>query len=622
VSVDATVQSDVTVGYAYNTILSTAASAFTLSSLYHYRAQQGTIGAGSSVTTQIGFDVASSLVGASQNIGYRSLIPSSLTNYNLFMSGTAANYIAGDVALGVSPSYASSGPILTSTLTNGGSGYVDGTYIDVTSGTATTGVGGYALFTVVVSGGIVTSATLTWGGSSYRVGDTLTISNTLLGGSGSGLVITAATVDSSQLKISNANGGDITLFRGDTSLSSGENLGTIKWESNDSTTKASGLQAEIGAYGASTNGGAYLSFLTRSTTAGTSLVEAMRIGSEGNVGIGATALTGYNLKVTKNITGSTIGYGISSEGVIQSGVTTQSASFASNISTAAASFTLGTAVHYTAVQGTIGAGSAITTQYGYFASSTLVGATNNYAFFGAIPSGTNRWNLYMNGTANNYLAGNLLIGSTTNNGIKLQVTGQGYFSDSLGIGNTSLANYNLRITKNITGATTSYAIRQDGIVQSDSTTAAYGMRNDMNTAAASFTVGSYNHYYATEGTIGAGSAVTNQYGFIVTSSMTSATNNYGFFGAIASGANRWNLYMGGTAQNYLAGALSIGVTTANASALLQVDSTTRGFLPPRMTAAQRTAIASPATGLIVYQTDGVEGLWLRVSTGWVELTVV
>jgi hypothetical protein len=41
-----------------------------------------------------------------------------------------------------------------------------------------------------------------------------------------------------------------------------------------------------------------------------------------------------------------------------------------------------------------------------------------------------------------------------------------------------------------------------------------------------------------------------------------------------------------------------------------------------MTAAQRTAIASPATGLIVYQTDGVEGLWLRTSTGWVQLTVV
>jgi hypothetical protein len=60
--------------------------------------------------------------------------------------------------------------------------------------------------------------------------------------------------------------------------------------------------------------------------------------------------------------------------------------------------------------------------------------------------------------------------------------------------------------------------------------------------------------------------------------------------------------MAGTAQNYLAGALSIGVTTANASALLQVDSTTQGVLFPRMTTTQKNAIASPAVGLIIYDT--------------------
>lgn len=57
--------------------------------------------------------------------------------------------------------------------------------------------------------------------------------------------------------------------------------------------------------------------------------------------------------------------------------------------------------------------------------------------------------------------------------------------------------------------------------------------------------------------------------------------------------------------------------TLSASATLQVESTTRGFLPPRMTSAQRTAIATPATGLMVYQTDGTEGLYIYKSTGWV-----
>lgn len=60
-----------------------------------------------------------------------------------------------------------------------------------------------------------------------------------------------------------------------------------------------------------------------------------------------------------------------------------------------------------------------------------------------------------------------------------------------------------------------------------------------------------------------------------------------------------------------------GATTPNASAQLDVVSTTRGFLPPRMTQAQRTAIVSPAVGLIVMQNDpGNEGLYVYKTSGW------
>jgi uncharacterized protein (TIGR02145 family) len=54
-------------------------------------------------------------------------------------------------------------------------------------------------------------------------------------------------------------------------------------------------------------------------------------------------------------------------------------------------------------------------------------------------------------------------------------------------------------------------------------------------------------------------------------------------------------------------AQSVGInadgSAANATAMLDVSSTTKGFLPPRMTGAQRATITSPAQGLMIYCTD-------------------
>jgi hypothetical protein len=178
----------------------------------------------------------------------------------------------------------------------------------------------------------------------------------------------------------------------------------------------------------------------------------------------------------------------------------------------------------------------------------------------------------------------------------------------------------LNIGKTITGSGTSYAINQGGIVQSDVTTAAYGYRNQLQTAAAAFTLPSYYHYAAVQSTIGTNSAVTSQYGYFVDSTLTGATNNYGFYGNIASGTNRWNLYMGGTAANYMAGQVSIGTTTLVATAALNVNSTTQGFLPPVMTTTQKNAITSPATGLVVF--DSTLGKLCVFRTTWQTITSV
>ena len=63
--------------------------------------------------------------------------------------------------------------------------------------------------------------------------------------------------------------------------------------------------------------------------------------------------------------------------------------------------------------------------------------------------------------------------------------------------------------------------------------------------------------------------------------------------------------------------VGIGTNTPEASAKLDVTSTTKGFLPPRMTSSQRTSIQNPATGLMVYQTDGTAGLYYHNGTTWI-----
>jgi len=63
-------------------------------------------------------------------------------------------------------------------------------------------------------------------------------------------------------------------------------------------------------------------------------------------------------------------------------------------------------------------------------------------------------------------------------------------------------------------------------------------------------------------------------------------------------------------------------TTGNASSVLDVKSILKGFLAPRMTTAQRAAIATPADGLLVYQTDGTKGFYYYNGTtsAWVLLS--
>src|SRR6478752_3550395 len=60
-------------------------------------------------------------------------------------------------------------------------------------------------------------------------------------------------------------------------------------------------------------------------------------------------------------------------------------------------------------------------------------------------------------------------------------------------------------------------------------------------------------------------------------------------------------------------------SSATASAMLDVKSTTKGFMMPRVTSAQRTSIASPALGLLVFDTD-TKTIWAYDAASWKNLS--
>lgn len=61
-------------------------------------------------------------------------------------------------------------------------------------------------------------------------------------------------------------------------------------------------------------------------------------------------------------------------------------------------------------------------------------------------------------------------------------------------------------------------------------------------------------------------------------------------------------------------------TTGQATAVLDIKSTTKGLLAPRMTQVQRLAVTTPAEGLLVYQTDNIKGFYYYSVSAWINLS--
>jgi len=307
-----------------------------------------------------------------------------------------------------------------------------------------------------------------------------------------------------------------------------------------------------------------------------------------------SAIAGSELSIvgTAPADGGTNAFGIHITTAAPSNVTNQYFGIRSLPGTAAASFTVGTLACYSAGNGTVGAGSVITNLHGYFTQTGLTTGTNNYGFYGNIAaSGTSRWNFYANGTAPNYFAGPLGIGGTT--------TGDP-----------------LRIAGTINHAAFSNAQTIDATIGSSVTSGFRGVMSRPITQAATFTLGQLTHFYANPQTKGAGSTITNQYGFFAEGSITDATNNFGFYSNIASASQRWNFYAAGTAANYFAGNTFIGATTGDQA--LNVNGAIRvsGTVSSLQTSVLVGDFSGGAARIIAYGASSVHGkIEFRTATG-------
>lgn len=182
---------------------------------------------------------------------------------------------------------------------------------------------------------------------------------------------------------------------------------------------------------------------------------------------------------------------------------------------------------------------------------------------------------------------------------------------ALGINTASLAGYGIRIAPTLTGATTSYGVRSQPTFASDVTVAGYGYYSSPTTAASAFTLSNLYYFRVAGATFGAGSTVSDQRGFYVDNAMTGATVNYGFYSDLAvSGTTRYNMYMNGTAPNYLAGQSGFGMTPSQ-SAWIQIAAASSTVASMFLTVGGPPT--SPVDGMLWLESNTTTGLKIRLN---------
>lgn len=224
-------------------------------------------------------------------------------------------------------------------------------------------------------------------------------------------------------------------------------------------------------------------------------------------------------------------------------------------------------------------------------------------------------------------AGRLLLGTTTESTFLLDVNGTARVSGGLRIGDTALGqlitltqygNYGIALQAATLEFTVPTGISNKflfGSGTSGSLSTYLTVRSDSILSPSPITI--TNNYFSVDNisnwanpTVSGGTGLqfayykdsSNNYGQGISALSGGKYDIWYQTGATNGGGFRWyqgttEIFRASSSRNIL-----IGTSTDVASAKIVVESTTQGFLPPRMTTTQKNAIGTPAAGLQVYDT--------------------
>lgn len=138
---------------------------------------------------------------------------------------------------------------------------------------------------------------------------------------------------------------------------------------------------------------------------------------------------------------------------------------------------------------------------------------------------------------------------------------------NIGIGTAAAGDLSIKIGGTLTGQTGYGMVWADPIIGSTAIGGYNGFTSRPGYQNATFTAANVVHFYAIPQAKPAAVTITAQYGFLADAGMTDAGITYAFYSGVASGANRYNIYMAGSAPNYFGGIVRIGSSSAGDQAL-------------------------------------------------------